>query len=284
MGDGAGHPCVRQRQHGRAAGGRAAATSACGASAGSSRRIAPARCRPRRGRSRTTTRSPSSTGPPETGYVALSEAMVNIRATLAQAEAAGIIAAATRDALARARQGAVLPRSQLRSPARAGRRGVPARSPSSPALRDLAAGWPDRPEASRCARPCWRDGSPAGERCRAQAGRLQLEWTEMWDDATLAAAGALGAGRGDRCGVAAGRRGSWTSCGSIPAAYARGTRSRPAAPSRAPRGPSAGTSPPRRRRSAPRSTACARATACSAAPIWIAGSRLAILMRRGSSS
>src|SRR5918996_70263 len=39
-------------------------------------------------------------GPPETGYVALSEAMVNIRATLARAEAKGVIEAASRDALA----------------------------------------------------------------------------------------------------------------------------------------------------------------------------------------
>ena len=40
-------------------------------------------------------------GPPEMGYVALSEAMVNIRATLAEATAAGVIGAATREALVR---------------------------------------------------------------------------------------------------------------------------------------------------------------------------------------
>jgi hypothetical protein len=40
-------------------------------------------------------------GPPETGYVALSEAMVNIRATLAEAASAGVISAATRDVLVR---------------------------------------------------------------------------------------------------------------------------------------------------------------------------------------
>ena len=101
-------------------------------------------------------------GPTETGYVALSEAMVNIRATLAQAEAEGMIAATTRDALAAARQGAVLPRSQLRSPARAGGRGSPAGTPGRGAA-DLAAGRSHRPEAPRCrghaggdARPCWR--------------------------------------------------------------------------------------------------------------------------------
>jgi hypothetical protein len=38
-------------------------------------------------------------GPPEMGYVALSEAMVNIRATLAEAVAAGVIGAASREAL-----------------------------------------------------------------------------------------------------------------------------------------------------------------------------------------
>lgn len=40
-------------------------------------------------------------GPPEMGYIALSEAMVNIRATLAEAAAAGVIGAATREALVR---------------------------------------------------------------------------------------------------------------------------------------------------------------------------------------
>ena len=39
-------------------------------------------------------------GPPETGYLALSEAMVNIRATLAAAARDGLIGPATRDALA----------------------------------------------------------------------------------------------------------------------------------------------------------------------------------------
>jgi hypothetical protein len=40
-------------------------------------------------------------GPAETGYVALSEAMVNVRGTLVEAERAGIIGAATREALVR---------------------------------------------------------------------------------------------------------------------------------------------------------------------------------------
>lgn len=40
-------------------------------------------------------------GPPETGYVALSEAMVNIRATLSAALSAGVIGASTREALVR---------------------------------------------------------------------------------------------------------------------------------------------------------------------------------------
>lgn len=40
-------------------------------------------------------------GPPETGYVALSEAMVNMRATLAEAASEGVISAATREALVR---------------------------------------------------------------------------------------------------------------------------------------------------------------------------------------
>ena len=40
-------------------------------------------------------------GPPETGYLALSEAMVNIRATLSAAVSAGVIGASTREALVR---------------------------------------------------------------------------------------------------------------------------------------------------------------------------------------
>lgn len=40
-------------------------------------------------------------GPPETGYVALSEAMVNIRATLSAAARAGVIGASSREALVR---------------------------------------------------------------------------------------------------------------------------------------------------------------------------------------
>jgi len=44
-------------------------------------------------------------GPMETGYVPLSEAMVNIRCTLAKAEAAGVIGGATRDALTRIAKG-----------------------------------------------------------------------------------------------------------------------------------------------------------------------------------
>jgi len=48
-------------------------------------------------------------GPPETGYIAASEAMVNMRCTLADAETAGVIAAATRARLVAVAKALVLP-------------------------------------------------------------------------------------------------------------------------------------------------------------------------------
>jgi hypothetical protein len=134
-------------------------------------------------------------GPAETGYVALSEAMVNIRATLAQAEALGVIEAATRDALAAlAKRLFYHDRSYDR-------------------LLEMAAGSP-LPAAEIAALRAWLPGGRIDQkRLDAQAMLAamdallasdagpkqvdyQLEWTEAWDDATLAATGAPVADRG----------------------------------------------------------------------------------------
>ncbi|MGD9507866.1 MAG: TfuA-like protein [Geminicoccaceae bacterium] len=55
-------------------------------------------------------------GPPETGYVALSEAMVNIRATLARAAASGVIEVGVRDRLVAAFRAAFYPDRRLSTP------------------------------------------------------------------------------------------------------------------------------------------------------------------------
>ena len=57
-------------------------------------------------------------GPAEIGYLPASEAMVNIRATLALAEAKGVIGAESRRALEAFAKSALLRRSQLAGPAR----------------------------------------------------------------------------------------------------------------------------------------------------------------------
>lgn len=65
-------------------------------------------------------------GPPETGYVAVSEAMVNIRCTLTRAEHEGVIGANARDALARLAKDHYYPdRSYDRLLARASKQHVP---------------------------------------------------------------------------------------------------------------------------------------------------------------
>ena len=135
-------------------------------------------------------------GPAETGYVALSEAMVNIRATLAQAEAQGVIEAATRDALARLAKrlfyhdrsyDRLLELAARLAPAggRRSRRCAPgcqvAGSIRSASMRRRC--WPRWT-------PCWR-ATPG-----AKQVDYELEWTEAWDDATLAATGAPVADRG----------------------------------------------------------------------------------------
>ena len=221
-------------------------TSACRAWAGSSRRTAPARCRPMRGRSRTTTRSRSSTGRPRPATSRCRRRWSTSARPWRRPRPLGVIEAATRDALAAARQAAVLPRSQLRAPARDWPRARPCR----------------RRRSRRCAPGCRLAGSTRSasmrRRCCAAMDALlasdagpkqvdyQLEWTEAWDDATLAAAGSPVADRGtDAAWLPA--RADPRRAASRSAAYRVGPRSHAAAPSRAP----GGGAPPPADRSAP---------------------------------
>jgi hypothetical protein len=128
-------------------------------------------------------------GPAETGYVALSEAMVNIRATLAKAAREDVIEPATRDALA------ALAKELFYHDRRYDR------------LLELAAE-ARLPAAEIAALRAWLpDGRVDQKRLDAQAMLAAmaallasdaapkqvdyaLEWTEAWDDATLASAGA----------------------------------------------------------------------------------------------
>ena len=127
-------------------------------------------------------------GPPETGYVALSEAMVNIRASLAQAEAKGVIEAASRDALAAlAKRLFYHERSYGRLLDLAADAPLPASELA--ALRAwLPAGRIDQKRLDAEAMLAAMQALLAGDAAPKQVD-YTLEWTEMWDDATLAAAG-----------------------------------------------------------------------------------------------
>ena len=141
-------------------------------------------------------------GPPETGYLALSEAMVNIRRTLSEAERAGVIARVEPGCPGPPRQGAVLSRPYLRAASGSRRRVAPSGGDRRAAR--LAAAGSGRPEARRCARHARR-------RCKALLASgpepmrvdYTLEWTEVWDDATAAAAASpvVGPARSPRLGL-----------------------------------------------------------------------------------
>jgi hypothetical protein len=127
-------------------------------------------------------------GPPETGYTALSEAMVNIRATLAKAERDGVIEAATRDALAALAKGLFYhDRSYDRLLALAAEAPLPA-----PQIAALGAWLPgDRIDQKRLDAQAMLAAMQALVASDAPPKQVdyELEWTEAWDDATLAAAG-----------------------------------------------------------------------------------------------
>jgi len=135
-------------------------------------------------------------GPPETGYVALSEAMVNIRASLAQAERDGVIEAATRDALAALAKGLFYhDRSYERLLALAAEAALPA--PQIAGLRAwLPGGSIDQKRLDAKAMLSAMQALLAGDAGPNQVD-YELEWTEAWDDATLAAAGSKVAGGAD---------------------------------------------------------------------------------------
>jgi hypothetical protein len=133
-------------------------------------------------------------GPGEAGYVALSEPMINIRATLAQAEAEGVIDAARRDALASLAKGLFYPdRSYEHLLELAAKTALPA-SQIAALQAWLPTGRIDQKrldaEAMLAAMAALLESDAAPKQVD-----YVLEWTEMWDDATLSAAGARRAGR-----------------------------------------------------------------------------------------
>jgi hypothetical protein len=126
-------------------------------------------------------------GPAETGYLALSDAMVNIRATLAAAERDGIIAATTRDALVRsAKELFYHDRAYERLLERPAERSLPMRELA--ALRAwLPQGRVDQKRGDALAMLAAMRSLLADGPAPMQVDYV-LEWTEVWDDATAAAA------------------------------------------------------------------------------------------------
>jgi hypothetical protein len=130
-------------------------------------------------------------GPAETGYLALSEAMVNIRETLAAAERNGIIADPTRDALVRLAKALFYPdRTFERLLERAA--GPSVSSQELAALRAwLPQGRIDRKRSDALAMLTAMRALLAGWPAPMQVD-YALEWTEAWDEATAAAASSRG--------------------------------------------------------------------------------------------
>jgi len=127
-------------------------------------------------------------GPVETGFLPLSEAMVNIRITLAEAARAGIIKRTTRDTLAAlAKDLFYHDRSYDRLLARATEAGLPASEIAALATW-LPQGRIDQKRADGLAMLDAMAALVAADEPREQVG-YAFEWTEMWDEATLAVAG-----------------------------------------------------------------------------------------------
>jgi hypothetical protein len=123
-------------------------------------------------------------GPPETGYTALSEAMVNIRATVAAA--AGVVDPATGEALVGIAKGLFYhDRSYRRVLERAAAQGLPA--DRLEALREwLPTGRLDQKRADALAMVAAIRAFMA-ERPEPMRVDYVFEWTEMWDDLTASA-------------------------------------------------------------------------------------------------
>jgi hypothetical protein len=134
-------------------------------------------------------------GPRETGYLALSEAMVNVRRTLVEAGRAGVVTSATRDALIRiAKELFYHDRTFERLLDRAAEQAVPSQEVA--ALRAwLPHGRVDQKREDALAMLGAMRALLASEPEPMQVD-YALEWTEAWDDATTASAGSSQPGDG----------------------------------------------------------------------------------------
>jgi hypothetical protein len=124
--------------------------------------------------------------PAEAGYLQLSEPMVNIRATLAQAAAAAMIDAASRDTLAALAKGLFYPERSWERLLEAAQTPLPAAQLA--ALRAwLPQGRIDQKRLDAEAMLAQMAALLASDAAAKQVD-YELEWTEAWDEATLAAA------------------------------------------------------------------------------------------------
>jgi hypothetical protein len=133
-------------------------------------------------------------GPPETSYVALSEAMVNIRRTLSEAELAEVIARPSRDTLVRLAKERFYHDRTFEALLDAADQSLPAGELE--ALRAwLPHGRIDQKREDALAMLAEMKALLAGEPLPMRVD-YTLEWTEVWDDATAAAASpVIGPGR-----------------------------------------------------------------------------------------
>jgi hypothetical protein len=144
-------------------------------------------------------------GPAETGYLALSEAMVNIRATLARAESECVIATTTRDTLARlAKEQFYHERSYDRLLGLAAEASLPAGELAGLAAW-LPAGRVDQKRDDAHAMLSAIEALLTSDAAPLEVD-YQLEWTEVWEDATVAAAGSRSADRGAAAAWLSGER------------------------------------------------------------------------------
>ena len=144
-------------------------------------------------------------GPPETGYVALSEAMVNIRRTLDEAACDGLIAPATRDHLIRiAKDLFYHDRTFDRLLGRAAEQSM-----SAGELEALRAWLPEgRVDQKREDALAMLEAMQALVASDPEPMRVgyALEWTRMWDAATAAAAASRTGAAGEAVGWVAQER------------------------------------------------------------------------------
>jgi hypothetical protein len=133
-------------------------------------------------------------GPRETGYVALSEAMVNIRRTLLEAELAGVIGTPTRDALLGRAKDLFYPDRTFGRLLQVVDESLPAREVE--ALRDwLPHGRLDQKREDALAMIEAIQALLASGPEPMQVDYV-LEWTEVWDDAIAASAASVQPGDG----------------------------------------------------------------------------------------